>query len=160
MIAYLSGAMEHVADEGAEWRHEMTIWLKEKLDHQVIDPVVTSQQLVIKHQAQDYRHWKNSDPRRFISFVRKAIDLDLENVMKHADYIICLWNESVLKGGGTHGEITMAYYRGIPVYLVCEMDREELSGWIMSCAEKIFSNFSELKIFLSWKYSGIKKKHN
>ena len=38
MIAYLSGAMENAKNEGSEWRNEMTIWLKEKLNHSVIDP--------------------------------------------------------------------------------------------------------------------------
>jgi len=79
MIAYLSGAMEHVADEGACWRSDMAQWLKSELGHDVIDPVITSQALVEKNNAQDYRDWKTSDPIRFVEFVRKAINLDLEN---------------------------------------------------------------------------------
>ena len=42
MIAYLSGAMEFADDEGASWRNELTIWLKETIDHQSIDPVIES----------------------------------------------------------------------------------------------------------------------
>ena len=148
MIAYLSGAMEHVADEGAGWREEMSQWLKVELGHDVIDPVITSQQLVDEHGADEYRQWKTEDPDRFVNFVRKAVDLDLDNVINNSDYIICLWNENVLKGGGTHGEVTMAYHSNIPVYLVCEMKTEDMSGWIMSCSNKIFSNFEELRSFL------------
>ena len=48
MIAYLSGAMEYVADEGAGWRTEMAQWIKSELGHDVIDPVITSQVLVEK----------------------------------------------------------------------------------------------------------------
>ena len=40
MIAYLSGAMENAKNDGSEWRSEITIWLKEKLGHSVIDPVI------------------------------------------------------------------------------------------------------------------------
>lgn len=153
MIVYLSGAMEHVADEGAGWRDEMTIWLKEHLDHNVIDPVITSQQLVDEHSAEEYRQWKIEDPDRFVEFVRKAVNLDLDNVMHKSDYIICLWNEYVLKGGGTHGEVTMAYHSDVPVYLVCEMDLEDLSGWIMSCSSRVFSNMEALRTFLLETYS-------
>ena len=34
MIAYLSGAMEFANDEGALWRNELTIWLKNTINHQ------------------------------------------------------------------------------------------------------------------------------
>lgn len=152
MIAYLSGAMENVANEGADWREEMTQWLQAELGHGVIDPVVTSQELVNEHGAIDYRQWKTSDPQRFVNFVRKAIDLDLKNVMNKADYVICLWNEHVFKGGGSHGEVTMAYHTGKPVYLINKVDEHDLSGWIMSCATQIFTNFSELRSSLKKTY--------
>lgn len=153
MIAYLSGAMEHVADEGAHWREDLTRWLKKELNHDVIDPVLTSQSLVEKHQAHEYREWKTSDPQQFVQFVRKAIDLDLDNVINNSDYIICLWNSDVMKGGGTHGEVTMAYHTGKPVYLINKVDEKDLSGWIMSCSKNIFTEFSELKSFLKETYS-------
>jgi hypothetical protein len=153
MIVYLSGAMENAADEGADWRDELSRWLKSELNHDVIDPVITSQELVNKNNANDYREWKVSDPDRFIEFVREAIDLDLDNVMNKADYVICLWNKAVFKGGGSHGEVTMAYFMKKPVYLVNQVPLEELSGWIMSCATKIFPDLSELKKFLCKTYS-------
>ncbi len=152
MITYLSGAMEQAADEGALWREEMTRWLKTELNHDVIDPVISSQLLVEKHEAQNYRDWKFSDIQRFVEFVRKAIDLDLDNVINNSDYIICLWNEDVMKGGGTHGEVTMAYYKNIPVYLINQVPVKDLSGWIMACSTQIFNNFSELKSFLAETY--------
>ena len=39
MIVYLSGAMEYANNDGEKWRKELTIWLNEKLNHNVIDPV-------------------------------------------------------------------------------------------------------------------------
>ncbi|MFQ6677202.1 MAG: hypothetical protein ACE5D0_02675 [Fidelibacterota bacterium] len=148
MIVYLSGAMENAIDEGADWRGELTQWLKSELDHDVIDPVITSKELVEENNAQNYRDWKTSDPDRFIQFVRKAIKLDLNNVMDKADYVICLWTREVFTGGGTHGEVTMAYTINKPVYLVNQVPQEKFSGWIMSCATEIFPDFSTLKSFL------------
>ena len=55
-------------------------------------------------------------------------------------------------GGGTHAELTAAYRRGLPVYLVSELPIEEISGWVVGCTTKIFSGFDELKSFLSATY--------
>ena len=146
MIAYLSGAMENAKNEGSEWRNEMTIWLKDNLNHSVIDPVAETAKLVEEVEAQDYRDWKTSDPNKFKEFVRKAIDNDLNSVINKSDYLICLWNNEVLSGGGTHGEVTMAYYHNQPVYLINQLNMpNQISGWIMSCASEIFPDFISLK---------------
>ena len=55
MIAYLSGGMENAKDEGADWRNDITIWLKDNLGHSVINPVLESQKMVKEHNAQAYR---------------------------------------------------------------------------------------------------------
>ena len=145
MIAYLSGAMENAKNEGSEWRNEMTIWLREKLNHSVIDPVIETAKLVDEQESQNYRNWKTSDPNKFKEFVRQAIDNDLNSVVNKSDYLICLWNQEVLAGGGTHGEVTMAYYYNKPVYLINQLEDIELSGWIMSCATEIFTDFDTMK---------------
>ncbi|MFC1593509.1 hypothetical protein ACFL3O_01075 [Candidatus Neomarinimicrobiota bacterium] len=145
MIAYLSGAMENAKNEGSDWRNEITIWLIEKLDHSVIDPVIDTAKLVEKKKSKNYRNWKISDPNKFREFVRHAIDNDLNSVVNKSDYIICLWNNAVLSGGGTHGEVTMAYYYNKPVYLINQLNDIELSGWIMSCATEIFTDFNSMQ---------------
>ena len=70
MIAYLSGGMENAVNEGADWRIDISNWLKENLDHNVIDPVVESQKQVLKHNSHNYRNWKSTDPERFKEFIR------------------------------------------------------------------------------------------
>ena len=145
MIAYLSGAMENAKNEGSAWRNEITIWLREKLNHSVIDPVIDTARLVERSESQDYRNWKTSDPNKFRKFVRQAIDNDLNSVVNKSDYLICLWNQEVLAGGGTHGEVTMAYYYNKPVYLINQLNDIELSGWIMSCATEISTDFSSMQ---------------
>ncbi len=146
MIAYLSGAMENAKNEGSGWRDDITIWLKENLDHSVIDPVIETAKLVEKSESQNYRNWKTSNPNRFKEFVRQAIDNDLDSVVNKADYLICLWNQEVLSGGGTHGEVTMAYYYNKPVYLINQLKMpNQLSGWIMSCATEVFKDFESMQ---------------
>ncbi len=146
MIAYLSGAMENANNEGSVWRNETSIWLKDNLDHSVIDPVIETAKLVEKTDSQDYRNWKTSNPNKFREFVRHAIDNDLNSVVNKSDYIICLWDNEVLSGGGTHGEVTMAYYHNKPVYLINQLNMpNQLSGWIMSCATEMFTGFNSLQ---------------
>ena len=145
MIAYLSGGMEHAVNEGEDWRNKMTEWLQKSLGHSVIDPVKNSHQLVDETQSHDYRLWKNSDRGKYKAFVRQLIRQDLDGVINKADYVICLWDEGVVKGGGTHGEVTIAYHYNIPVYLVNTLPFDELSGWIFSCCTEVFPDFTNLK---------------
>ena len=154
MIAYLSGAMENAKNDGSAWRSEITIWLKDKLEHSVIDPVIETTKLIEKTESQNYRNWKTTDPNKFREFVRHAIDNDLNSVVNKSDYIICLWNKEVLSGGGTHGEVTMAYYHNKPIYLINKLNDIELSGWIMSCATEIFTDFNSMEKRLLEIYDG------
>jgi len=145
MIAYLSGAMENAENEGSDWRNDITKWLNENLDHGVIDPIIETERFVQIHDEPDYRKYKKDNPSRFINFVRKCVDNDLDSVINKTDYTICLWNNDVIPGGGTHGEVTMGYYFNKPIYLVNKLKDMELSGWIMSCATEIIPDFESLK---------------
>ena len=51
-------------------------------------------------------------------------------------------------GGGTHGEVTIAYYFNKPIYIVNTVPINEMSSWIFGCADKIFVDFNDLKKFL------------
>lgn len=148
MIVYLSGAMEKAIEEGAAWRIDMTQWLRTHLDHDVIDPVVESAKLVKSTGSENYRIWKEEDPERYLSFVRKCVKRDLYAVMKEVDYIICLWDEFVLKGAGTHGEVTVAYIHNVPVYLVNRLPKDDFSSWIHACSTQVFPDFDSLQQFL------------
>ena len=153
MRAYLSGAMEYAHDEGAGWRQMMTDWLDDSFGHTVYNPVIESQNLIKSYGAGDYREWKVSNPKRYADFIRVCVDRDIDTVRKGVDYIICLWDDFVLRGAGTHAEVTLAYEIGKPVYLINQLSSGDISGWIMACSTKIFSNFDELKSHLSDTYS-------
>ena len=94
VIAYLSGGMENANNDGADWRREITVWLRDNLGHSVVDPVIESNKLITENDAKDFRKWKESDPDRFRNFIRLAIKIDLDGVVNKADYVICL------RGGG------------------------------------------------------------
>ena len=152
MIAYLSGAMEYADDEGEGWRKNITEWLTSNLDHSVINPVEESRLIISNTDSHDYRNWKETDLVRYKNLINKFVMRDIEAVTKEANYIICLWNEEVFKGAGTHGEVTLAFEHSIPVYVVNQIPLTDLSGWIIACSTEIFENFEELKLFLLSKF--------
>ena len=152
MIAYLSGAMEFADDEGSGWRKDLTKWLYDNLGHEVYDPVIQSAKLIDKYGGNDYRDWKISDPNKYADFIRLCVDYDIDNVRHHTDYVICLWDHNVLKGAGTHAEVTIAYESKKPVFLINKLSAADLSGWIMACSTKIFNDFNSFKSYLLDKY--------
>ena len=145
--------MENAKDGGADWRKEITLWLIDNLNHSVIDPVVESKKLIKNYKEEEFRSWKQTNPEKYIELMRVAIKKDLDAVVNNADYIICLWDENVFKGAGTHSEVTFAYHYGKPIYLVNKLPRNDLSGWIMSCASEIVNDFESLKILLNNRYN-------
>lgn len=151
MIAYLSGAIEYAEDGGSAWREKMTAWLKGRLGHDVYNPTRESLVLTTEERA-SFRKWKVVDYPRFKTTVRKLIRKDLEAIVNRIDYIICFWDGGVLRGGGTHGEITLAYYLGKSIYMVLGMPRGEISSWILGCSSREFDDFDQLKEFLESEY--------
>ena len=145
--------MENAKNDGAEWREEITVWLTQNLNHSVIDPVVESKKLIKNYKEDELRSWKQTDPEKYVEFIRMAIKKDLDAVINKADYVICLWDQNVFKGAGTHSEVTFAYYHGKPIYLVNKLPINDLSGWIMSCASEIVNDFESLKILLNNRYN-------
>ncbi|MFQ5582973.1 MAG: hypothetical protein ACE5GL_00885, partial [Calditrichia bacterium] len=98
------------------------------------------------------RTWKLQDYPRFRETITRIIKNDLDTLLNEVDYIICFWDEYVLNGGGTQGELTMAFYNGIPVYMVSQIPRQQISSWILGCCSEVFENFADLKQFLRKEY--------
>ncbi|HWR14041.1 MAG TPA: hypothetical protein VN577_04380 [Terriglobales bacterium] len=151
MLAYLSGSIEYSADYGKSWRAEITPFLRE-MGHDVYDPALDEKKNLDDDEVKVFRKWKTTDLPRFQKTIRKIIDWDLEWIEKKSDYVICHWDEAAGRGAGTQGELTMAYSRGMPVYVVLGMPLGNVSGWILGCATEVFGGFDELKEFLAAKY--------
>lgn len=150
--AYLAGAIEKAPDGGKKWRRDISKFLEGELNHSVWDPTIEEYHVMTDEEKENFRRWKTDDFAKFRGVVRKIIDKDLHCLLKESDYAIALWDEHVLGGGGTHGEITLCYYHNVPLYMVINMPLSEVSSWIAGCATEIFEDFDSLKDFLRKKY--------
>ena len=152
MIAYLSGPIENAENDGANWRDSITPWLKNEIEHDVFNPVVETRKIVSDLTNTQFREMKETDPKKYKNLIRQIIDIDIKAVVEDSDYLIVNWNKSVFRGGGTHGEITLAYYLKKPIYLVNHVPLDDLSSWIFSCATEVFDSFDNMKIHLTSLY--------
>jgi len=152
MIAYLSGPIENAENDGANWRDSITPWLKNEIEHDVFNPVVETRKIVSDLTNTQFRDMKETDPKKYKNLIRQIIDIDIKAVVEESDYLIVNWNKSVFRGGGTHGEITLAYYLKKPIYLVNHVPLDDLSSWIFSCATEVFDSFDDMKIHLTSLY--------
>ncbi len=153
MWVYLSGSIEFADDGGRAWRRDLTPFLAGTLGHRVYDPAEDEKKNLTDEEVAHFRSWKSSDLERFRRTVRKIIDWDLDLIEQQADYLVCYWDRESARGAGTQAELTAAYRKGVPVYLVTELSTAEISGWILACAEKVFSSFDDLKTFLLERYT-------
>lgn len=149
MLAYLAGSIEFSHDMGKSWRKALRAFLEGTLGHQVYDPAEDEKKNLSDEESANFRVWKARDLERFRKVVRKIIDFDLDLIEDHVDYVICFWSKQSAMGGGTAAELTLAYRKRIPVYLVTEVPYGEMSGWVLSCAEHVFQDFDGLKSFLT-----------
>lgn len=150
---YLAGAIERAPDAGCHWREEISRFLTDELGHSLFNPCLEENHVLTPYEFKNFRKWKTTDLSRFREVVHKIIDTDLDVLMNRVDYIICLWDRYVLDGGGTHGELTVAYLHKIPVYMVTQIPVESISSWIIGCTTEIFSDFDALKNFLREKFA-------
>ena len=155
MKAYLSGPIENAENDGASWRQDMTLWLKDNLNHEVFNPVLETKNIIGHLNPSIFRSMKKTNPIEYKTIIREIIKLDLEAVINDSDYLIVKWDKSVLKGGGTHGEVTMAYWIKKPIFIVNSLPIDDMSSWIFSCSDFIFNDFKSLKKKLTQLYKGI-----
>lgn len=153
MLFYLAGSIEYSPDLGKAWRASMTPMLK-SLGHDVYDPAEDEIKNLTEVEAREFRSWKKNDLARFRRTVQKIIAYDLDLIEHRCDAIVCYWDRYAGRGAGTQGELTFAHRLGIPVYLICSVPIEEISGWLLGCATEIFSGFEEFFSFMTRAASG------
>ena len=158
MLAYLCGPIEFAVDGGKLWRRKLAPYLRDQFGHRVYDPAEDERKNLTDEEVAHFREWRTSDVERFRRVVRKIIQFDLDLIEHKADYLICYLQEAAGNaGGGTAAELTMAYRCGIPVYLVTELPEEQISGWMMACADVVFHSLEDLKKFLHERYGKIRQ---
>jgi nucleoside 2-deoxyribosyltransferase len=153
MLVYLCGPIEFAAGGGKLWRRKLTPFLREDLGHRVYDPAEDEKKNLTEEEAAHFREWKQSDLDRFRRVVRKIIQFDLDLIENKADYLICYWDDADTPSGGTSAELTIAFRKGIPVYLVSPKPLAEISGWMLACADRVFPSIEELKVFLGARFT-------
>lgn len=153
MLAYLCGPIEFAEDGGRLWRRKLTPFLREHLGHRVYDPAEDERKNLTDEESVHFREWKTTDLDRFRRVVRKIIAFDLELIENKADYVICYWDTVAAQSGGTSAELTLAYRKGIPIYLVTSLPVEQVSGWMLGCSDQVFSSIESLKEFLTARFS-------
>jgi hypothetical protein len=156
MLAYLSGSIEYSPDYGKSWRAEITPFVRE-LGHEVYDPALDEKKNLEDDEVREFRQWKTTDLPRFQQTVRKIIAWDLDWIEQKCAYVICYWDDAAARGAGTQGELTLAHRIHVPVYLVLGMPPEKVSGWILGCANEVFTDFEQLRLFLSEKYAAVEQ---
>ncbi len=149
MLGYLAGSIEFSHDQGKGWRKTVRVFMEDVLGHEVYDPAEDEKKNLSDEESANFRLWKTNDFERYREAVRKIIDFDLDLIENRVDYIVCFWTKQSAMGGGTPAELTLAYRKRIPVYLVTDVPYEDMSGWVLSCADKVFGDFDSLKSFLT-----------
>lgn len=156
MNAYLCGSVEYSPDQGRSWRAAITPFLQE-LGHHVYDPQLDDRKSLTDVERREFRNWKGENLPRFQKVMRKIMDYDLQRLETRCDYVVAYWDEHAARGAGTQGELTLAYRRACPVYLVINMPVEQVSSWILGCASAVFTDFEQLKDFLRGKFAAVPK---
>lgn len=146
MLFYLAGSIEYSPDFGKAWRAQITPLLN-ALGHSVYDPAEDEQKNLTDTEVREFRSWKKTDLGRFQQTVRKIIAYDLDLIEHECDAIVCYWDQHAGRGAGTQGELTFAHRLGIPVYLICEVPVEQVSGWLLGCATEIFAGLAAFQEF-------------
>lgn len=156
---YLSGGMQFAENEGADWRLEVSKWLKElryfPLDICELD----------KAYAEQYGHfWRDVNKEDFLqrkSNVRKHfVDTDLQLVINDSDALIVYYDESVRRGAGTISECMVAFMHDVPIFLVSYWEdwENEVPGWLQALTTKIFTNFEDLHQYVANLPEGVIKR--
>jgi nucleoside 2-deoxyribosyltransferase len=150
MLFYLAGSIEYSPDLGKGWRAEITPLLQ-SLGHEVYDPAEDEKKNLTEIEVREFRSWKSTDLPRFQQTVRKIIAYDLDLIERQCDAVVCYWDRHAGRGAGTQGELTFAHRLGIPVYMICGMPVEEISGWLLACATEVFTDFDGFRNFMTVK---------
>jgi nucleoside 2-deoxyribosyltransferase len=153
MLFYLAGSIEYSPDLGKSWRAEITPLL-ESLGHEVYDPALDEMKNLTADEVAQFRSWKSSDLDRFQQTIRKIIAYDLDLIEHRCDALVCYWDQYAGRGAGTQGELTFAHRLGMPVYMICGVPVEQISGWLLGCATEVFTGFDEFRAFATEHLAG------
>jgi len=153
MLAYLCGPIDLTGEGEALWRRKLTPFLRDQLGHRVYDPSEVAKKNLTEDEFASFRTWQTTDLDRFRRVARKIIASCLDLIEHKADYLICYWDEADVASGATPAELTAAFRKGIPVYLITELPVERINAWALGCSDQVFSSLDNLKEFLASRFA-------
>lgn len=153
MLGYLCGPLDSTEDAGKLWRRKLTPFLRDQLGHRVYDPAEGPPKALSDEENANLLEWKRTDLDRFRRALRKIIAFNLDLLEHKADYLICYWSAGEAQGGGAPAEMTVAYRKGIPVYLVTPLAVSEINIWVLGCSDQVFGSIEQLKDFMTSRFS-------
>ena len=148
---YLAGPIGDVKiEEAKDWREYLRGELA-KIGIDVLNPLDKYGESlpVVRSKISNWTRYGNIDSlRQLVS--TKIIPQDLKMV-ESSDFIT-LWlpNEREAEVCGSYGEITLAFWIGIPVYIVTSRKLKPLNipKWAVGCSTKIFKNWKDYLIYV------------
>jgi nucleoside 2-deoxyribosyltransferase len=164
---YLAGGMEASKELGAGWRKDITPFLEE-IGFEVLNPNLFEPQQLRHchiHDIPDYittglgqklkvTKWhdllqietESEEGKRLykrgLKYIRQIIEYDCKMVQDQTDVMLVFWDDKLMKGCGTQAEITLAYLKGIPVYVVATC---RMPAWARGCSTKIELTWDAIK---------------
>lgn len=130
-VIYLAGGMEKAGEYGRIWRDEMTPHLI-SLGYDVWNPY--EEEVNVGAGPESLSALKYTDYDSFVKYCRKIVKYDISCLVKCAAVAVRV-DESVLKGAGTYGEITVCDMYDIPVYAWIDLPegKYDVPAWAMGC---------------------------
>ena len=144
---YLAGGMEKAGEYGAIWRAEMTPHL-EALGYQVWNPY--TEEMNVGIDPKGLIKLKSSDFEAFVRYCRKIVEYDI-SCLAECSAVAVRIDDSVLKGAGTYGELTVCHLYKVPVYAWIDLpnDKYDVPAWAMGCIDEFTYDKQEFYDMLS-----------
>jgi hypothetical protein len=155
---YLSGGMQHAANLGAGWRADCSTHLK-GMGYYPLDIAELDIAYTAAH-GELYRFMSDEELLQRKSNIRKHfVYTDLQLIINDSDALIVLYDESVRLGAGTVSECQIAFNEDIPVFLINTYPTlDDVPGWLQALTTKIFSDISDLYVYLGELPAGVLKR--
>jgi hypothetical protein len=128
---YLAGGMEKAGEYGAIWRRDITPRLNE-LGYEVWNPYLEEMNVGVN--VEKLATLKQTDYDQFLEHCRRIVDYDIAHLVRCAAVAVRI-DDSVLKGAGTYGELTVCKLYKVPVYAWIDLPngKMDVPSWAMGC---------------------------
>lgn len=131
-LVYLAGAISGAKDNGAIWRTEITPHLS-NLGYRIFNPVIEQPRISgVTIDLLESQKGSNFDLYR--ESCKKVVETDL-NILRKCSLVVCKLEDSVFRGAGTFGELTISNFLDIPVFAWVDLPGglASVPYWAMGC---------------------------